>query len=466
MTMLRQSAVMSERSRRRRPAPDPTRQLAARLLSRWIQGQGPINRLLVEHESSAQDPRESLEHDERRRVRELLFGCVRLRGRYDHLLRATVHREAKMQAELRAILWVALHELLELSTPDHAAVSQAVELTRSQGLSSASGMVNGVLRRIIREGTEGFFPNREQDPVAHAASWLSHPRWLVERWASGMTSEELLGLCQANNRRPSVVLRTAPGGRDAVLMQLRERGWAAAPSAIALDGIVMETRLPTPLLLEQLPGITIQDEAAQLVAPLLACEGPGRMLDLCAAPGGKSSHLLDLLGEPSRVWAADLSERRMRVLIEGAARIGRRQPLPLVADGGTPPFLGASFDAVLVDAPCTGTGVLARRHDARWARKPEDLVVMPRLQRRLLGSAIDLCRSGGIIVYATCSLEPEENDEVVDAVLAERQDVAEIGVGGRCPETVVDAARLRVWPHRHGCDGAFAAILRKGGENS
>jgi 16S rRNA (cytosine967-C5)-methyltransferase len=433
---------------------------AARILIRWQEGRGSAESLVREFDARDAEQKKPLEYVQRRRLRELVFGCVRLRGRYDHvLLRLT--RKAPAHA-VRAVLWIGLHEICELSTPAHAAVSSSVELARALRLEHAAGFVNGVLRQVLRQGIQAFFPSVQDDPLGYAASWSSHPDWLVQRWGRRLGAEQTLALCEADNRRPALVLRAPSGRREELLRAIQELEWEAEPGRYSPDAVVLRTRVPVPLILGQLPlAVAVQDEAAQVVPELLLSESPRRVLDLCAAPGGKALQLAARLGPGRQVFAADLSRDRMRRLLESASRLGADGVFPLVADGRCAPFSPGSFDAVLVDAPCTGTGVLARRHEARWRRRPEDLVELPVLQRALLHSAVDLCALGGIIVYATCSLEPEENDEVVDRVLAEREDLRELGAQGRVEPELLDRQRVQLWPHRHGCDGAYAAVLQR-----
>jgi 16S rRNA (cytosine967-C5)-methyltransferase len=239
-------------------------------------------------------------------------------------------------------------------------------------------------------------------------------------------------------------------------------GWNNEAVPFLRDGVELLTRVPPGLLLSQLEEpCAVQDAAAQLVAPVVAASEPERVLDLCAATGGKSTQLAALL-PAARLVASDRSARRLARLAPAAARLGLSGRGDLaVADAASPPFVAGTFDAVLLDAPCTGTGVLARRHDARWIRSPEDVVELARQQRVLLDGALDLVRPGGVVVYATCSLETEENDEVVDFVLSRREDVREWPIGGEVPAEFVREGRLSTWPHRHGIDGAFAARLRR-----
>lgn len=453
---------------RRGPRPDRVRLAAARLLDRWAGGQEHIDDIVASFERQLEEG-QPWEYAERRRLRELVFGAVRYKGRYDQLVELRSDRPRRIPRRLRAVLWVALHEICELSSPDHASVDQAVLVTRTVGQGHAAGFVNALLRRVLREGPKHGIPRPDDDPRGHAEHWLSMPRWIVDRWADRLGEAEMLELVEASDRRPRITLRVPPGEAGAALSRVHGLGWKAELSPWAFDAIRMLDRVPAPLLLAQLgvPAM-IQDEGAQLVAPLLAGPGeePALVVDLCAAPGGKGLHAAQLL-PGSRVVAADLSPRRLGPLRDAAGRLGTTNVRVLVADGRAFPLAPGSADAVLVDAPCTGTGVLARRHEARWERDPDDIARLAALQRELLDAALWLVRPGGVVVYATCSLEQEENDDVVDSVLAARDDVEEAGVDGLVDAALVRNGRLMAWPHRHQCDGAFAARLRRrGGEEA
>jgi 16S rRNA (cytosine967-C5)-methyltransferase len=430
-------------------------------LSTWIREDAHADRLVQRFEARQESRDAAWVYDDRRRLRELVFGGVRLRQRYDTLIADRARRGVRIRPVVRAVLWVALHEITELGTPPFAAVDQACRTVQELEGHRAVGFVNGLLRAITRAGIDEVFPSAAGDPLGHAERWLSHPRWLIDRWLEALGPEGMLDLCRWNNRRAAIAVRTPPGQRERVRDAWRTLGWESQPSPLARDGLRLVTRVPAPMLLARPEApVTIQDEAAQLVAPLVVTPPNGRVLDVGAAPGGKLGHLAQLLPD-ARIEGLDVSRARMRRL--------RAQPGPataahvalVVADGRLLPFASGAFDAVLLDAPCTGTGVLARRHEARWRRRPEDLVTLPRLQFALLKAAIEAVRPGGTVVYSTCSLEPEENDAVVDRLLAERTDVVEIGVDEDAPSDVCDGGRLRVWPHLHHTDGAFAARLRR-----
>jgi 16S rRNA (cytosine967-C5)-methyltransferase len=438
---------------------DRVRLAAARILSRWQRERSHVEDLVEQNDRRAErSAGGAWDYAERRRLRELVFSCVRLRGRYDQIIASRSRKSRTLAPELRAVLWVALHELTDLAHKPHAVVDEAVRMADALGAGYARGFVNGMLRAYVRD-PDGDFPGPEH-AIDHAATWLSHPRWLAERWAQRLGDEEMLALCAAGNERPKLYLRAAPGRRDALRSALARMEWESEPVDFLPDGLELITRVPPSLLLAQLDEpCVLQDAAAQLVAPVLAATGPERVLDLCAAPGGKATHLAQLLPD-ARVVACDSSAGRLARLGPAAERLGLEGRLQIaVSDAGRPSFVPESFDAVLLDAPCTGTGVLARRHDARWIREPADVAELAVLQRVLLDRALDLVRPGGIVLYATCSLEPEENDEVVDFVIAHREDVREWPIGDELPAQFIREGRLSTWPHRHGIDGAFAARL-------
>lgn len=447
--------------KRRRP-PDRVRLAAVRILARWQREHRHVEELVERQDTVGENAVGGpWSYAERRRLRELVFSCVRLRGRYDDLINRRLRKAGKLAPEVRAVLWVALHELVELEHKDHAVVDEAVRSVVATGAGHARGFVNGLLRGLLRDGIRDGVPGPE-DVVAHASTWLSHPEWLVTRWVRQLGPEATLDLCRANNERPRLYLRSLPGRRDELASELAAHEWEHTTAEEFPDAVELLTRVPPALLLRQVgEPCVFQDAAAQLVAPLLTETGPGRVLDLCSAPGGKTTHLASLLPEAG-VVAADLGASRLRRMGPALERLGVAARVDrVVADGAHPPFAAESFDAVLVDAPCTGTGVLARRHDARWIREACDLPELAALQRVLLESALDLVRPGGVVLYATCSLEPEENDEVVDFILARREDVREWSLDGRVDGRFLRDGRLSTFPHEHGIDGAFAARLRK-----
>lgn len=344
------------------------------------------------------------------------------------------------------------------SVPAYAAVSATVDHVRAAAGSRPTGFANAVLRKLAAQSPVPPDDQRELDSLV---GWGSHPRWLVERWLTRYSADEVRLLVEHDNRRPPTCL--LPLGVDAGTARstLAENGVEAVPAAPWSPCLRLADGASVADALAVLPASIVQDPASNLVAQYADVSSGTIVADLCAAPGGKS---LALSERAARVIAADRSESRMRMVRENARRTGR--PLELVvADAVCPPV--ASVDVVLLDAPCSGTATLARHPDARWRLTPEAIDEMVALQTRMLDAAAAVVRPGGLLVYSTCTLEPEENeDRIVDFL--ERHphyslEPSEI-VGRRDEEGggfVDSEGYLRVEPWRSGYDGSFAARLRK-----
>jgi 16S rRNA (cytosine967-C5)-methyltransferase len=294
--------------------------------------------------------------------------------------------------------------------------------------------------------------------VAALALEYSHPRWLVARWVARWGAEETAALLAANNAEAPVVLRPYGTVREQLEASLEAAGIAIADAPLVRDSLTLATGATLTALGAFRQGLFfVQDPAATLVTQYAAIPESATVADLCAAPGGKS---LELTREARRVIAADRSFERLQKLRENASRLDAPGIHPLVSDARHPAL--KPVDAVLVDAPCTGTGTFRRHPDARWRLRISDLAVMAALQRSILHAAAQIVRPGGLLIYSTCSLEPEENDAQVEAFLAENSDWRlEPPPETSVPAAVLDAGRLRVLPQRHGADGAFAARLRR-----
>jgi 16S rRNA (cytosine967-C5)-methyltransferase len=435
------------------PAVTPSRRAAFRVLARLRDGD-LLDRAL-DYEAARLDPRD------RGFTQELVYGTVRLRGRIDHLVGALAKGGVeRLDPTVLDVLRLGAYQLLEMgSVPPYAAVSQSVELARAEGAGRASGLVNAVLMNLQRRGELIRFPDFARDPASSLASWGSHPRWLVERWIARWGAEEARALVDANNRRPELYLRPLGISLDDARARLGEAEIASEPVPFSPDSLRI---LPPATAVEALAAVpaVVQDPAAALVVRYAAVPEGATVLDLAAAPGGKA---LGMAATAAHVAAADLSPRRIARVAENAARVGWAGRVgPVVADGRFPPFRQA--DVVLLDAPCTGTGTFRRHPDGRWRVTEDDLRALATLQAEMLEAAAALVRPGGVLVYSTCSLEREENEERVEAFLAEHTDFEPRPAPGAVSAEVVDAAgRLCVLPQRQWVDGAFAARLGRRG---
>jgi 16S rRNA (cytosine967-C5)-methyltransferase len=401
-----------------------------------------------------------LDARDRRWVRELVYGMLRRRSRIDAYLDDRVRGGVvRLDGDLLDLLRLGAAQLLFMgSVPAYAAIAQTVELAKRRHGIGASKLANAVLRRLDRERDHLVVPT-SADPIDTVAMEGSHPRWLVARWVERWGLDETLRLLEANNREAPLVARPYHAVREQLEAMLESAGVHVEEAPLARDSIVLSS--PVSSLTDLGPfrqGLFhLQDPASTLVTQY-ACVPTGAVVaDVCAAPGGKSVELSRAAGA---VFSSDLSFARLQRVIENAERLEIDTMYAYVADARVPAI--RPVDLVLVDAPCTGTGTFRRHPDARWRLKASDLAVMPALQRAILNSAADVVKPGGLLVYSTCSLEPEENDEQIERFLAEHPDWRlDPPPDGVVPSAVLDAGRLRVLPQRHGTDGAFAARLRR-----
>ena len=403
-----------------------------------------------------------LDARDRRWTRELVYGMLRRRSWLDAVLAERVRGGlVRLDADLTDLLRLGAYQLLFMgSVPAYAAIAQTVELAKRRHGLGASRLTNAVLRRIDRERS-ALQVELPEDPVEALALEHSHPAWLVARWVARWGTDETRDLVVANNREAPLVARPYNIAREQLETMLEDAGIRVVDAPLLADGLELQSVSSLTELGAFRQGLFhVQDPASTLVTEYAAITTGSVVADVCAAPGGKS---IEVSRSAARVYSSDLSHTRLRRVVENARRLELANVFAYVADARMPAM--RPVDGVLVDAPCTGTGTFRRHPDARWRLKASDLAVMSTLQRAILRSAATIVRPGGLLVYSTCSLEPEENDAQVDAFLAEHPTWRlEPPPRGAVPEGVLDAGRLRVLPQRHGTDGAFAARLRRATE--
>ncbi len=403
---------------------------------------------------------------------QLVYGTLRWRGRLDHLLGSVLDRDlGKLQPQVATLLRLGAYQLVFCDrVPARAAVSESVRCARAAGLEPATGLVNAVLRRLASSHAEIPLPSLEQDPLGHLTHALSLPSWLAERWLEELGAAEAAHLARACNEMPPRTVRAnrLRTSREALLAELRQRFAEAAPCRFAPDGLVLGRAgdpARDPAFLDG--RMTIQDEGSQLVVELLDARPGEQVLDACAAPGTKATALAERVGPQGQVTALDRHERRLGLVARDARRLGLTNLRTQLADASRPLaecVPAGAFDRVLVDAPCSGLGTLRRNPDLRWRLRPEDPPRLAELQRALLGNVAFALRPGGSLVYSTCTLTHEENQDVVEGFLAEwpefeRAAPATLPAGIRplCDER----GALRCLPHRHDTDGFFAVRLER-----
>ncbi len=404
---------------------------------------------------------------------ELVSGTLRRRGTYDAVLATCVSRPLdRMDPGVLDVLRLGAHQLLSMRVPVHAAVATSVDLCRARASHGAAGLVNAVLRRVADKPLDSWVrlvaPDPLTDPHGFAAVSQSHPRWVVDELAAalGDRSDELPELLAADNEAPHVTLVARPGlcSRDELVAAGGEPT-ALSPLAVRLPG---GDPSGVPAVADGRAGV--QDEGSQVVAWALGTAPvtgrDERWLDLCAGPGGKAALLGGLAaGSGARLLAVERQPHRAQLVRRSVAALPPSVVEVVAADGTQPVWQPGGFDRVLVDAPCSGLGALRRRPESRWRRTADDLDQLVALQGRLLDSAVDAVRPGGVIAYVTCSPVLRETTGVVADLLGRRQDVELLDAAGVLPD-VPDAAAglpgtIQLWPHRHGTDAMFLALLRR-----
>jgi 16S rRNA (cytosine967-C5)-methyltransferase len=396
-----------------------------------------------------------LPDQERRWVQEATYGTLRLRGRLDFLL--DLHLRSGLSSVsplLLDLLRLGSYQLLYMdAVPAYAAISQTVDQVKRVAGAGGARLANGVLRSLEREGGEASrFPDFAREPVAYLSTWGSHPEWLIRRWVRRWNPDDVLRMVEHNNSPAPISFRPlGTGVRDAAA-RLREVGWGMSEAGAGAPCLYLDPGTDPARILEVVPGI-IQDPGAALVT-LYADFPSGEMVgDLCAAPGGKA---LAVAHAGAYVLAADRSRSRLELLKENLRRVGGRVEI-VVARAEEPPFRG--LPNLLLDVPCSGTGTLRRNPDGRWRLTPETLEELVRLQGEMLEAGSRLVAAGGLLVYSTCSIEPEENQGQVEDFLKKHPEFSVVDTGVVSGDYIDSEGRLEVTPMDGGFDGAFSARM-------
>ena len=411
--------------------------------------------------------------DERDRAlaADIVTGTLRWQRNVDHLIEHFARRPLdKLDTDVATILRLSLYQLLHLDrVPAAAVVDDAVDLTRGARKQSATGFVNAVLRSVLRERHRLPLPPRPDDPSdrPRAVDYLgvthSHPEWLVRRWLDRYGFAATERWVRFNNMPAPLTLRAnrLRTDRDGVGAVLAKEGISAEPTSYAPDGLIVTEG--NPMRSPRDGTFFVQDEASQIVTHAVGARPGERVLDLCASPGGKTTAMAADMRDSGVLIACDVRERRLALLRDTVRASGAvHVRIVQVAPDGPLPFSGP-FDRILIDAPCSGLGTVRRDPDIRWRRAETELQALADEQVRLLQRVADLLRPGGRLVYATCSSEPEENEQVVDRFLREQPAFAAVSLRGESPvlDPLLDErGMLRTLPFAHGLEAFFAAALR------
>jgi len=412
-----------------------------------------------------------LSERDRALLTELTYGTLRWRAKIDARLSQKLRRPLEdTDVFIRNLLRVTVYQLFFLDKiPDYAAVNEAVELAKSQRGGKTAGFVNGVLRNLLRQKNPDEKAASTDDSVPTLATELSHPEWLVRRWITEFGLSEAVALMRANNERAPLVLRAnrLKCSRDEMLARLRDGGIAATPTRLSPQGISIESGGNV----ENLPGFAeglfqIQGESSQLVVYLLASLAGERILDACGAPGGKATHIAELMDDSGTVIALDNSPRGLDRIRENIARLNL-QSIQVVRADTTKELTGAlsaPYDRILVDAPCSGLGTLRSHPEIKWQRQEADIRRLSGLQAKILERVVGYLKPGGVLVYSTCTLAREENELVVEAFLAQHKQFELEDAARYLPQAarhMVRGGYFQALPQRDNTDGFFAARLRR-----
>ncbi len=424
-----------------------------------------LNQMLVKHKLPRADAG---------LVTEIVYGTIQRLNTIDYFLDSFVAKgSGKLEPWVRNLLRLSFYQLYYLErVPEHAVVNEAVNIAKHLGHQGISGMVNGVLRNLLRRKEQLVIPNN-LSPVERISLVHSHPKWMVKSWIEQFGETVAEQICESNNKPPHISIRVNNGklDRDSMITQLQEMKISSYPSTLSSSGIIVEHGGNMALTPWYEKGeISIQDESSMLVADVVDPQ-PGMMvLDCCAAPGGKSMHMAERMLNQGKVWANDVHEHKQQLIRSQAERLGLTCIETMVSDAKelSKHFEDRSFDRILLDAPCSGLGVIRRKPDLKWTKKEVHITAIAELQLELMNSIHSLLRPGGVLVYSTCTLQYEENQAVIEQFLKQHESYClDPALGQLLPKRAVDDSMagqgmIQILPHQHHSDGFFIArLLRK-----
>ncbi len=456
-------------NKRERPKGDTiysdARSLAVKILTRVERTDAYLDKL-IDFEIRT----EQLNDYDKSLLNEICHGVIRWMRRLDWFLNGFYRGNwEKCTPEIKNTLRVALYQILFLNKiPDFAAVNEAVEFVKRISTQKHADVVNGLLRTIIRTKNDLVYPTREIDEVKYLGIMQSHPNWMVRRWIARFGFDDAALLAESNNKRPILTLRinTLKASKEEIFKRFDERS-IVYRTCRYIDYFVT-LRLMSKIYLDEdfKDGkYTVQDESAGLPAVLLKPTENDMILDMCAAPGGKSTHIAQLLGGKGKVYSVDKFDAKIKMMKQNAERLGITN-IEFIQDDAADlqdeRVKDLKFDKILLDAPCSGLGVLSKKPEIRWKREFEDVLALTEIQKNLLNSAVKYLKPGGVIVYSTCSTEQEENMDVVKDFLEKNPDFKIDNASQYVKSELVNTEGcIETFPHRHNIDGSFAARLIK-----
>lgn len=412
--------------------------------------------------------RSSLNDKDRRLFTELVYGTISHKLLLEFYLQPFIQKAKKVDSWVKNLLLLSLYQLNYLDkVPDHAIINEAVEIAKGKGNVGIGKFVNGILRSYQRQGAPAL--SQIKDPIERLSVEISLPVWLVQRLISQLGVEETrkLGLSLYEKSHVSGRIDTRFVHREQAIEQLQEDGIEARKSEISPYGVIADKGFLAGSSLFEEGKLTIQDESSMLVAPAMLIEEQHQVLDACAAPGGKTAHIATFLDakKGGKVVSLDIHEHKIKLIQENIERLHVSkvvEPLKMDARTVSQHFPSATFDRILVDAPCSGLGLIRRKPDIRYQKTEEDIKNLPKIQLEILESASQTLKQWGIMVYSTCTIIEEENQAVVSAFLSRHSDFKKIEFkGNKALEVAIHDQMLSLYPHQLMTDGFFICCMQK-----
>ena len=410
---------------------------------------------------------ELVSEQDRRFITELVYGTVKAGKTIDWILGKYLSRPLKKVSPIiQDILRMGIYQIFFMSKiPPSAACNQAVELAKKYGHSGTVKFVNGVLRNAVRSPEKAQFPDRNTDPELFLALTYFHPQWLIKRWIKKLGFIDTEKLCIFNNSAPPLCLRTntLKQTRAELLKILATEEMEVVASTVVPEGIIC-LKHPNLSSLESLKQglFQIQDESSMLVAHIVAPTENDIIIDACSAPGGKTTHMATLMNNTGKIIATDIYQHKLDKIKENATKLGLTNIEPTLLDAKLLHTQYQNFaDKVLVDAPCSGLGVIRRKPDSRWRKEEELIKELPTLQQEILNSAAKCVKPGGVLVYSTCTTEEEENQTVIYQFLQDNKNFQLEVTGQFLPITKTTQELIQIWPHNDKMDGFFIARMKR-----
>ncbi|KGX85725.1 16S rRNA (cytosine(967)-C(5))-methyltransferase RsmB [Pontibacillus marinus] len=401
---------------------------------------------------------------------EIVYGTIQRKHTLDFYITPFVQKKSKLKPWVLWLLYMSVYQMVYLErVPDHAVINEAVEISKKRGHKGIVSMVNGILRNVQRKGLPSL--DSIEDPVERLAVETSHPLWLVKRWIDMYGVDETKSMCHQNLQRPTMSVRINPmkATRERVIDRLQQDGFDCEPSLLSPQGILIFKGNIVNHALFQQGFVTIQDESSMLVGEMMDLKADMKVLDACSAPGGKATHIAEKLNDTGEVFAYDLHEKKVKLVRDKAEQLGLENITAKQADGRNLPSMHEenTFDRILLDAPCSGLGVVRGKPDIKYSKTTDDILALSNIQGELLDAVSSLLKENGKLVYSTCTVDHEENEKRIQQFLEDHPEYeVDQAFFDELPEEARDLPGITEWglqlfPQDFDTDGFFLTRLKK-----